>query len=339
MSQRQDLAVDEDRGLISSESVSIADRMQAFTKGEAEPPPPPDEDPPPEPEVEPEEVEEEVEVPAKESEHPPSDQPPADPEPEPEPEAAQTFEVKVDGEVQEVALDELLRGYSRTADYTRKTQRLAQDRLLFDADAEAVRTERERYSTLLENLEAAITQNTPQEPDWASLRAKDPGEFAAQFAVHQQNKEKLQQVQAERQRVAEAQQQENARNHQEHLQGEQERLLDAVPAWKDAEKATKERADLLAYGQTVGFTTDELNNVADHRAIVMLRKAMLYDRLQQGKPAVRRKTKGSPVVKPGGAKEAKKPPVPGQVARERLSKTGSVRDATAVFLDRLQAGG
>ena len=338
MSQRQDLTVDDSRGLIESEPATIQDRMGAFATGEAPtaPPPPGEPTPPPEPEPTPEVVPQE-EVPAEESEHPPSDQPPAVEEPEAE--AEELITVMVGGEAQEVTFDELKRGYSRTADYTRKTQRLAQDRDLFDVDAKAVRGERERYSTLLENLEAAITQNTPQEPDWASLRAKDPGEFAAQFAVHQQNKEKLQQVQAERQRVAEAQQQENARNHQEHLQGEQERLLDAVPAWKDAEKATKERADLLAYGQTVGFTTDELNNVADHRAIVMLRKAMLYDRLQQGKPAVRRKTKGSPVVKPGGAKEAKKPPVPGQVARERLSKTGSVRDATAVFLDRLQAGG
>lgn len=335
MSQRQDLTVDDSRGLIEAQPASIQDRMGAFSAGEAETPPPPAEPTPPA-EPEPTPVPQE-EVPAEESEHPPSDQPPAVEEPEAE--AEELITVMVDGEAQEVTFDELKRGYSRTADYTRKTQRLAQERDLFDGEANAVRGERERYSTLLENLEAAITQNTPQEPDWAALRVKDPGEFAAQFAVHQQNKDKLQQVQAERQRVAEAQVQENTRKHQEHLQGEQERLLEAVPAWKDAEKATKERSDLLAYGQTVGFTADELNNVADHRAIVMLRKAMLYDRLQQGKPAVRRKTKGSPVVKPGGAKEAKKAPAPGQVARERLSKTGSVRDATAVFLDRLQAGG
>ena len=39
-----------------------------------------------------------------------------------------TFKVKVDGEEVEVPEDELLKGYSRTQDYTRKTQQLAEQR-------------------------------------------------------------------------------------------------------------------------------------------------------------------------------------------------------------------
>lgn len=44
-----------------------------------------------------------------------------------------TYKVKVDGEELEVGLDELLNGYSRTADYTRKTQALAEERERFTA--------------------------------------------------------------------------------------------------------------------------------------------------------------------------------------------------------------
>lgn len=44
-----------------------------------------------------------------------------------------TYKVKVDGEELEVGLDELLNGYSRTADYTRKTQALAEERERFAA--------------------------------------------------------------------------------------------------------------------------------------------------------------------------------------------------------------
>ena len=41
---------------------------------------------------------------------------------------AEAFVVKVDGKDTEVTLDELLAGYSRHSDYTRKTQQLSEDR-------------------------------------------------------------------------------------------------------------------------------------------------------------------------------------------------------------------
>lgn len=333
MSQRQDLAVDDNRGLIEAPPTSIEDRMHAFATGDAPASLPPAE--PASPEPEPEVEQDEKEVPADESEHPPSDDPPAD-TPEAE---VQRFTVKVDGEPQEVELDELLKGYSRTADYTRKTQRLAEERKAFDADAQAVRSERERYADLLEQLEHAVTQSQPQEPDWAALRAKDPAEFAAQFAEHQAAKEKMRAVQEERARVAQQEAAEQQVTRAQALQAEQDRLFAAVPEWQDPDAAKKERADLLSYGQEAGFTQAELENVVDHRAVLMLRKAMLYDRLQSGKAAVQQKAKKTPTIAPGGAKKAKKPPAPGQVARDRLKKSGSVRDATAVFLERLQAGG
>ncbi len=42
--------------------------------------------------------------------------------------AGETYTIKVDGEEQQVTLDELQDGYSRQADYTRKTQELASER-------------------------------------------------------------------------------------------------------------------------------------------------------------------------------------------------------------------
>ena len=45
-----------------------------------------------------------------------------------QPEEPETFIVKVNGQEQEVTLDELLHGYMRNQDYTRKTQALAEER-------------------------------------------------------------------------------------------------------------------------------------------------------------------------------------------------------------------
>jgi len=50
------------------------------------------------------------------------------PEPTDAPASSQTFTVKVDGEDVQVSLDEALNGYMRQADYTRKTQEVAQQR-------------------------------------------------------------------------------------------------------------------------------------------------------------------------------------------------------------------
>jgi hypothetical protein len=55
-------------------------------------------------------------------------------EPE-EQEQPQTFTVKVDGKEVAVTLDELQKGYSRTQDYTRKTQQIAEVRKQVEQEA------------------------------------------------------------------------------------------------------------------------------------------------------------------------------------------------------------
>lgn len=72
-------------------------------------------------------------------------------EPTPAPATPQTVIVKVDGREMEVPLEEAIQGYSRTADYTRKTQELkAQQQRL--AEAEAV------YAALNDDPKAALTR-------------------------------------------------------------------------------------------------------------------------------------------------------------------------------------
>lgn len=56
-----------------------------------------------------------------------------EPEQKGEAEKPQLFKVKVDGEDVEVTLDELLNGYSRRADYTKKTMAVAQERKSLEA--------------------------------------------------------------------------------------------------------------------------------------------------------------------------------------------------------------
>ena len=66
------------------------------------------------------------------------------------------YRVKVDGSEQEVSLNELLNGYSRQSDYTKKTQQLAQERQgmaqlqqQWQQEMIAAQTERQQYLSLI----------------------------------------------------------------------------------------------------------------------------------------------------------------------------------------------
>lgn len=247
--------------------------------------------------------------------------------------APQSYTVKIDGKDETVTLDELLKGYSRTADYTRKTQELAAKRKQFEeSELPAVQRERQEYATRLIQLEQAIQAVTPQEPDWDTLRRQDPAAFAETWAAWQQHKERLARIAAERQKAEERVRQDQQQKHQAYLTAQRDALLEALPEWKDPEKAKAEKAELIAYAKNdLGFTDQEVQQVYDHRLLLMLRKAMLYDKAQKAKPVVQQKIEKVRAATPGSPK-ANQPKVSETTRRkQRLAKTGSVIDAAAVL--------
>jgi hypothetical protein len=249
-----------------------------------------------------------------------------------EQEQPQVFSVKVDGKEVEVTLDELQKGYSRTQDYTRKTQQIAEARKQTDAELSAVRAEREQYAQLLSALEAQVQQVAQPNIDWDRLYQEDPIEWVRQREVMRDNQDKAAAIQSEQQRLNQLSQQEQAQFMQQKLQHEHEALLAAIPDWKDAKKAQAEKALLVEFGQKVGFTPEELKGVVDHRAVLMLRKAALYDQMMSKRGNIK------PVVN-NGPRPAK-PGAAGRVsnnteavrAQQRVAKTGRVDDAAnAIF--------
>src|SRR6185312_3409026 len=69
-----------------------------------------------------------------------------DAEQEEEPEEEPSYTVKIDGKDATVPLKELLSGYQRTADYTRKTQELAEQRKSAASELESAKAERAHYA-------------------------------------------------------------------------------------------------------------------------------------------------------------------------------------------------
>jgi len=249
-----------------------------------------------------------------------------------EQEQPQIFSVKVDGKEVEVTLEELQKGYSRTQDYTRKTQQIAEARKQTEAELQAVRAEREQYAQLLGALEAQVQQSAQPNIDWDRLYQEDPIEYVRQREVMRENKEKAEAIQSEQQRLAYLSQQEQAQFMQQKLQQEQEALLAAIPDWKDAKKAQAEKALLVEFGQKIGFTPEELKSVVDHRAVLMLRKAALYDQMMSKRGNIKPVTNNGPrPAKPGAAGRVSSS-TESVRAQQRVAKTGRVDDAAnAIF--------
>ena len=249
-----------------------------------------------------------------------------------EEEQPQVFSVKVDGKEVEVTLDELQKGYSRTQDYTRKTQQIAEVRKQTEGELQAVRAEREQYAQLLSALEAQVQQVAQPNIDWDRLYQEDPIEWVRQREVMRDNQDKAAAIQSEKQRLNQLSQQEQAQFMQQKLQHEQEALLAAIPDWKDAKKAQAEKALLVEFGQKIGFTPDELKSVVDHRAVLMLRKAALYDQMMSKRGNIKPVTNNGPrPAKPGAAGRVSNT-TEAVRAQQRVAKTGRVDDAAnAIF--------
>lgn len=252
-----------------------------------------------------------------------------------EEEQPQVFTVKVDGKEIEVTLDELQKGYSRTQDYTRKTQQIAEIRKQVEAETEAVRAERAQYAQMLGALQAQL-QGADAKIDWDRLYQEDPIEWVRQKEVMREKQEKLQAIQYEQQRVAQLTQQEQQQQLKQHLQEQHEKLIVAIPEWKDPAKAKAEKQLLVEFGQKTGFTPEELKAIVDHRAVVTLRKAALYDQMMTKRKAITPVTNNGPrPAKPGAAGRVSQT-TEATRAKQRLAKTGRVDDAASAIYQLLR---
>jgi hypothetical protein len=242
----------------------------------------------------------------------------------------QTFTVKVDGKEVAVTLDELQKGYSRTQDYTRKTQQIAEVRKQVEQETQAVRAEREQYAQLLGALQAQLQTSEPQ-VDLERLYHEDPIEWVRQKEVLRERQEKAYAIQAEQQRLSQLSQQEQQRAMEAHLDSEKDALLAALPEWRDPKKAKAEKALVLESAKSVGFSDDDLKSVYDHRLVLLLRKAAMYDQMvskrQDIKPVV---NNGPRTAKPGAAGRVSTT-TESTRAKQRLAKTGRVDDAASAI--------
>lgn len=260
-------------------------------------------------------------------------EPETEPEAEVEAEEEPMITVKIDGKDVEIPLSELKNGYQRQADYTRKTMETAEQRKAADAELSRAQQERAIYAQNLQRMqaldEAALEQ--AKQVNWDELLQTDPVEYLKQQRIAQERQARLQQVYSEQQRITAQQQAEHEQARSHYLSQQQDELLAKLPEWKDAAKAKAEKTALAEYLLESGYDRDTVNTITDAKAVILARKAMLFDRMMQKASAASKKVATLPqkVERPG---QGENPALDKRSAGfQKLSKSGRVEDAAALF--------
>lgn len=246
------------------------------------------------------------------------------------------YRVKMAGEEREITQSELIKLAQQGADYTKKSQQVAEARKQLEAEArviEEARKERTEYAQRLQALQQYLEQNAPKGEDLEYLKENDPIGYAVKVAELTQQEKQLAAVRAEQERLAYMQQAEIAQQQKAHIAQQAQLVSQLIPEYADAQKGEGLRKELRAYAKSIGYTDEEVNSVYDARTVKALYDAMQYAKLQKSKPEVTKKVSQAPKAMKAGNVKSGKTSNSEQAKRDRnkLKQTGKVKDAARIF--------
>lgn len=248
------------------------------------------------------------------------------------------FLFEVDG--QELSADELRKGYLRQSDYTKKTQSLSEQRKemeslteQYNSQLQQIQAERQQY---IQHLQA-LSENQDIKKfdiDWERLRLEDPLEYVTKRQEFQEAKEKAEEVKTKAKQAMARSAAEKEQQWAKVVEDEKAKLIAALPEWGETDSQRQLATELRSYAQTQGYSEPEIDSLVDHRSFLVLRKAMLYDQMQNANPKAK-KLKGKPkVIRAGkGASRTQAQRDALKTKRNQLKNSGHVRDAAKVFED------
>lgn len=254
-----------------------------------------------------------------------------------EPEAEDWSEVEYDGQTYKVP-SALKDSFLRQADYTRKTQELAQERQQALEIARAAAEERQLYanhlSEIVSNLEA---QADPfRQVNWQYLAETNPGEWARLREAQRDYEERLSQAREAQQMVQQQAEQESQQAIQMRLAEERKLLMEQLPHWRDGKVQRQEQAQIAELLSAIGFTPTEIGGVVDHRSVVVSRLALDGLRYREMMAKSKQKPRAEPPKTIRGGTQSSQgksqQPVQARKAFNRLAQTGRAEDAVRFLL-------
>ena len=220
--------------------------------------------------------------------------------------------VKVNGEVAQVGLNDLVSGYQLNKNVTQKSQALSEEKKQFDQQKEqavqaftAKLQEVQQLSTVIEKQLVSEFDGI----DWEALRVQNPAEYAAarqDFAARAQEVQLIketvgQELTQQQQQVSEIQQAQQT----EYLKGQYEKMLENNPGWSDEKVYASDIDGMKSFcNEAYGFNDADFNLVRDARIIELIKDAKKF---REGvKMATNKLNKPVPKFQKSGGKPVKK---------------------------------
>lgn len=196
------------------------------------------------------------------------------------------------------------------ADYTRKTQALAEDRRQLESQSESLARQYQEQQQFIQDHARVVALNDQlaayEKLDWQALIQQDP----QQAMVYQQQQRELERQRDEAQGSIAQKQQQFALNEQQSLA----KRVQEAKAYVEREISgwSNERdGQLQQYAQKIGLNDKELGPIAlkHPQLFVLLHKAEMYDRLAKAQPKqTQQAAPPKPVPRVGSNSTAQKDP-------------------------------
>ena len=239
------------------------------------------------------------------------------------------YRVKVRGQEIEVALPELLKGYSRTEDYTAKTAEVARQREALQAREAEITARASKLEELLTQAPSDPVLAKGQKTDWLKLANENPAEYVQQRAEYDQRMAYWQQV-------AHAQ----AQAQQEAAKAATERgnrvLAEAIPDWADEGKRAQLSERIAAKLNHYGFDPREIAGLTDPRVIRVMHDFLAAEASKDARQAAEaKKVPAAParVMQPGAARDgARGTSAQTQALLNRASTSSRIDDKVAAAM-------
>ena len=244
------------------------------------------------------------------------------------------YRIKAAGEEREVTEQELIEGYQLGADYTKKTQKLSDERKSVEAERAKIQEAtklRDQYAQRLQMMEQFLNQQNKGE-NLEALKELDPIGYAVKVAEMSQREKQLAVLQQEQQRIAQQQQAEQSERLQSHLAEESQKLSSVIPGYANPKEGDSIRKDIREYAKSIGWSDQELAGLYDSRAVLSLYHGMKYAKLQSNKPSITKKVEAAPkMLKAGTSMPRNSEAEQNKKLHAKLQQTGKVRDAALLF--------
>ncbi len=254
-------------------------------------------------------------------------------------EEQESFYVEIDGE--EIALDDIKEwklGNLRQADYTRKTQEIADQRKVLETESEGLKAKQDTLDNLISELEAFdLTQN--EEIDWADLREYDPSEYLKQKELQEQRQAALKKAKGEKAAISDDEK-------KVIIAQEQKKLIEMNPTWLDANRQTtnqykSDMSIIESYLSSMGYTPEETAGITSAKHWMTILDAARFKSKASKGDALKKKLKKAPVVtkpKGGSGKIASDLDRQIKAAENKFKQTGRIEDGATVMRLKRQRG-